>query len=232
MSSALHRGLPDRVPDRVAFAVVLAALPVVLTSAAFAVAPLVGLDADGVDQVGEYGVYAAANLPVLAALALCGRDRLRTLVPVERPSGRELDAAGVALAVGIGVYPVVEAINDALGLSFDGMGYSLGDPVAVAIVALGTVVVAPIAEEVLFRGVLLGTLLEREWHPVLAGGAVVVAFAAIHAPNFGAGGVLFILAWGTLPTALRLRYDDLSGAVLMHALNNAWVYLAVPILFA
>jgi hypothetical protein len=67
--------------------------------------------------------------------------------------------------------------------------------------------------------------------PVAAGGAVVVAFAIIHLPNFGAGGAVFVLLWGTLPTGLRLSFDDISGAWLLHLLNNAVAYVVVPIAF-
>ncbi len=52
-------------------------------------------------------------------------------------------------------------------------------------------------------------------------------FALIHLPNFGVAGTIFISAWGLLPAILRLRYDNLSGAVLMHALNNLFAYVVV-----
>ena len=56
---------------------------------------------------------------------------------------------------------------------------------------------------------------------------VVVAFAVIHLPNFGVGGAVFILLWGPLPTALRLWFDNLTGAWLMHTANNLFAYVIV-----
>lgn len=217
--------LADRSPAVLLFAVA----PVVVTGLLFvAYAPLVGIAYDAVSQLTAYGLYGLANVLTLGALALVlDRSELRAAVPVERPSGAEVAAGLLAVPVGVGVYLVTDAINEALGLEFGGLAYSLDDPVAVALVFLGAVVVAPVAEEALFRGLVLGYLVARGWGAVVAGGATVVLFAVVHAPNFGAGGVVFVLAWGLLPTALRLRSDNLVGAWLLHAANNAFAYLVV-----
>ena len=54
---------------------------------------------------------------------------------------------------------------------------------------------------------------------------MTVIFALIHLPNFGVAGTLLISVWGVLPAILRLQFDDLSGAITMHGLNNVYTYL-------
>lgn len=100
-------------------------------------------------------------------------------------------------------------------------------PLVLIVVSLG-----PVAEELLFRGVLLSTLLQR-WG---AGWAVVVSsliFALVHLPGlqwqwFGLPDLLLLallLAW------LRLRSGSIWPGVLAHGINNllavvAWFVVA------
>lgn len=219
-------GLADLSPA----VVLVPAAPVVLTAVlVMAVLAVRGFDG-GIGQIEAYALYNVANVLVLGGVvAALDRATLRAVAPVRRPSWREVAAALVAFPVGLGVYLLSTAVTSALGLSFAGMEYAVTDPATVALVVFGAVLVAPVAEEVLFRGLLLGYLLDRGWGPVTAGVAVVVTFAVIHLPNFGAGGAVFILLWGTLPTALRLYFDDLTGAWLVHLLNNAFAYVVVPL---
>lgn len=222
-------GLADRSP---AIALVPAA-PVAVTAALVtAVLAVRGFRSGTVGQLEAYALYAVANVLVVGWIAVAfDRATLAAVAPVRRPTVREAGAAVAAFPVGLGVYQLSSALNDALGLSFEGLSYSLTDPATAALVVVGAVLVAPVAEEVLFRGLLLGYLLDRGWGPVTAGAAVVVTFAVIHLPNFGAGGALFVILWGALPTALRLSFDDLVGAWLLHLLNNAFAYVVVPLVF-
>lgn len=222
-------GLADRSPAIVLVPVAPVVLTVVLVTVVLAVR---GFGEGPVGQLEVYALYGVANVIVLLGLvAWLDRGTLAALAPIRRPSRREVAAALVAFPVGLGLYQVTTVINAALGLSFTGMEYALTDPWTVALVGVGGVVVAPVAEEVLFRGLLLGYLLDRGWGPLVAGAAVVVAFVVLHLPNFGAGGAVYVVLWGTLPTALRLYFDDLTGAVLLHALNNAFAYVVVPLAF-
>lgn len=226
------RATVDGLADRSPALLLVPVAPVVLT--ALLVTALLAARGFGDAELGQleaYGLYSLSLLLVGAGLAV-GLDRatLRAAVPLRRPSVREVGATLVAFPVGLAVYQVATAVNDALGLTFTGLDVALADPVALAVVAVGGVVVAPLVEEVLYRGLLLGYLLDRGWHPAVAGVAVVVAFAVVHLPNFGAGGAVFVLLWGLLPTALRLYFDDLTGAVGLHVLNNAFAYVVVPLL--
>lgn len=100
-------------------------------------------------------------------------------------------------------------------------------------VGLGLYLVSTVINDTLglsFTG--MAYALTDPWTVALVGvGGVVVAFAVVHLPNFGAGGAVYVVLWGTLPTALRLYFDDLTGAVLLHALNNAFAYVVVPLAY-
>ena len=204
-----------------------AVLPVVLTSV-LAAAVVITRPMSDLGQLEAYALYGVSNVVVLGGLYALLSERARQAVaPFEAPSVRELGAAALSFVGGLVVYQVATRINAVLGTPMEGMNYALLDPVALTLVVFGAVIVAPLAEEVLFRGLLLGHLLDRGYSPVVAGLAVVVAFAVIHLPNFGVGGAVFILLWGTLPTALRLWFDNLTGAWLMHTANNLFAYVIV-----
>jgi membrane protease YdiL (CAAX protease family) len=221
---------PDRIETAGGGLVPLVApfLPVLLTPVLIGIAVAAGVPGDAVGQVVAYAAYGGAGLLVLAgSVAALPAREVRALVPLERPGAREVGAAGLAFVAGLAVYQASVAVNAALGLSMSGMAYTLDSPATVALVVFGAVLAAPLFEEVLFRGLLLGDLLERGLGPWTAGAASVLAFAAIHVPNFGGGGAVFIALWAPLPTALRLVFDNLSGAWLMHATNNAFAYVVV-----
>jgi membrane protease YdiL (CAAX protease family) len=152
-------GLADRSP---AFALVPVA-PVVLTMLlAILLFAVRRSDPGSIGQLEGYALYAVANVLVLLGL-VAGLDRgtLAAVAPIRRPSRWELASTLVALVAGLSLYLLTTAINAVLGLSFTGMEYTLADPATAVVMVVGGLLVAPIAEEVLFRGLLLGYLLDR-----------------------------------------------------------------------
>jgi hypothetical protein len=97
------------------------------------------------------------------------------------------------------------------------------DPVHVLGAIFAFVLVAPIAEELLFRGLLVRGLVERygRW---LAIGATAVAFGAIHATPWAA---IPAFVAGIVLGALADRYDSVWPSIAMHASFNA-VPLLLP----
>jgi len=99
-------------------------------------------------------------------------------------------------------------------------------PAARGLVVLGSVVLVPAAEELLFRGFLL-TWLRRRF-PSSRAGAVAAAlvsaviFAACHvAPPVMA----YVFVLGLVLAWARMRFDSLLPGFLLHAANNALVTL-------
>ena len=94
--------------------------------------------------------------------------------------------------------------------------------VGIAALVLTSLVIAPVAEEILFRGPALGHFLARGYGVVTASVPSVALFALVHVFMAGAVSVAITGALGVVLTALRLWYDSLVAPWLMHLLVNAW----------
>ena len=96
-------------------------------------------------------------------------------------------------------------------------------PWGTALVLFTVAVVAPLGEEVVFRGVLLPGL-ARRMRPGLALIATSLVFALFHVPSHGVGAVMpgllgLVFGWA------RLRTGGLTAPVVLHAANNLFVSL-------
>lgn len=172
--------------------------------------------------------YAVASWIVVAIVLLVARGRLREAGLRLSWSRVHLRAAVLGTIAGVLIYVGVDAFLQRAGLpAVAGMDFRSARPLELAALVLGPVLTAPLAEEILFRVVWIGALSRRIATP-LAVVASVAAFAAIHYPYFGIGGVIFISLWSLVPTVLFLRTGDLSTPLAMHVLNNAFAYLLGP----
>jgi membrane protease YdiL (CAAX protease family) len=90
------------------------------------------------------------------------------------------------------------------------------------------VLVAPPAEELVFRGVLYAGL-ARSWRPPIAGVVTTTIFVALHLTEVGGywPGWLAIGAMGALALRVRLREGSLWPAIALHATYNAGLVLLV-----
>lgn len=182
-------------------------------------------------------VYGVANVAVVAFVYVrVNPDVWGASALFRRPSIREIFAAVLATIVGILVgWPLTTLIADTAGVARYTVP-SLASPIGIASLFFGAVIVAPIAEELLFRGLFLGVVLNRGYRPVIAGGSSLLVFASIHVFTAGLAGVVNALLLGALLTWLRLRYNNLAGAWLMHLLNNLLEFLTplslLPSLYA
>lgn len=137
-----------------------------------------------------------------------------------------LSAAGVVMDVVLGV------LSERLGLVshwaewFDA-DLAWGGRAAVAVTLLGVVVFAPVFEELIFRGVLYGTLRARLPWPVAAVSAALV-FALAH--GYGSAGFLSVLVSGLLWSWAYERTGSILPGVAAHVANNAGVALTLTLL--
>ena len=217
----------DPLADRSWLVFAIAVLPVPLTALFFTALRILGIG-------GSYGlptaylVYGVANLLTVGTLyAVLSDAERRAVFRFAWPSARQVGWAIAAFMIGLGVFEATSAVSAAFGYELQGLSYSPATPTTVVMVLVGAVVLAPLTEEILYRGLVLGVLLARGFGVVTAVILMTGLFALIHLPNFGVAGTLFISVWGILPAIVRLRFDDLSGAVLMHVLNNTFAYLVV-----
>lgn len=172
-------------------------------------------------------VYGLANFAVLAGVyGWLSSDARPAVFRYGRPSGAEL-AGGVGLAVvGVGVVaPVVVRAADAFGVSGGPSVATLQSPAGALVVGVSAVLIAPVAEEVLFRGLLFGTLFDRYGGRAAVVGSSAV-FGLIHVFLSGLPGVVESFVIGLGFALLRYRYDNLVGAGVAHALINAYYVAA------
>lgn len=177
-------------------------------------------------------IYALANIVVLVGLYMQVAEEVwgasalfRNPPPVEVAAGVSATVLGVVIG-----WPLTTVVSETIGVARYTVP-SLTASTSIVVLFLGSVVVAPIAEEILHRGVFLGIVLERGYGPVIAGVGSLVVFAGIHVFTAGLGGVVNAFLLGVLLTTLRLWFDNLVGAWLMHMLNNLLEFLiAVSVL--
>ncbi|MEO6025421.1 MAG: type II CAAX endopeptidase family protein [Candidatus Binatia bacterium] len=141
-----------------------------------------------------------------------------------------------ALAVGVGATLVLTSVEHAVHV---GLGRPIPDFVAnsyrsgadSALLWLAFVVLAPLAEEVVFRGFLLRGLAAS----CRAGTAIAVtalAFAALHLGQYGALDLGFLTAFGAALAVARLCTGSLLVPITMHATMNLVALLGTAAHFA
>jgi membrane protease YdiL (CAAX protease family) len=137
-----------------------------------------------------------------------------------------LVAAGIAIDLGLVL------LGEPLGLTMHWTEWfdpdlAWGSVEAVGVALLGSVVFAPAFEELIFRGLLHGTLRVRLAWPLAALGSALL-FGLAH--GYGAAGFLSVFLSGLLWAWVYERTGSLLPAVLAHGINNAAVLLALAAL--
>ena len=103
---------------------------------------------------------------------------------------------------------------------------------ALVLFAVIVVTVAPVAEELLFRGALLRAL-QRRMTPAWAVFVSALAFAAVHpllSPSIGSViAIPGLFALGLLSAALAIRTGNLSASILLHAGFNLLTAVSVVV---
>lgn len=193
----------------------------------------------GVADPGVLRLAAYAPCAVVAAVALAVLLRRRGFSAADlgwrtRPSTSESLTALLAAVAAAVLWLPVDALRRAAGLPAYWDPHRTGfvvphTPVEFALAALAGVVLVPPAEEVLFRGYTLQVLVGRLG---CASGLLLhsLLFALYHVA-VGPGVMLYVFFWSFLPALLYLRYRSLAAPVVMHAANNAFADLLVPVLF-
>lgn len=96
------------------------------------------------------------------------------------------------------------------------------------VVSLSALMIAPIAEEILFRGYLLNALIMRGHNLTWAVIVSILAFSSVHI-FFGPGFIFYIIIWALIPTYLSIKFKSLYPAIVYHTLNNILSYLIIPL---
>lgn len=212
--------------DRVKAAVLAAYLPVILTSVLIGAYLSTVAAGDSVTRAMADTAYGIAGLVTLGAVyAWLNQQEWGVTARFERPSRQELLWTAVCFPASIGAFLVGSTIGSALGFELSGVSYTLTDYHTLAAVVFGGILVAPVVEELLYRGLLLDSLLARGLSPAVAGGITVVLFGSMHIISLGVAGVLATTCWAVFPTLIRLKFNNLTGAWLLHFVNNIYSYI-------
>lgn len=219
-----------------------------------AAAPSAGAAADSPDSLGANKplhmvlVVASNNLAQLAGAAACvwviTRQRRRGIFEVFLCGRRLLALAPIILglfvaAMGVcyGTLWLILTILRRVAPRYQAHGHDVvelirggGLPLwGVAVLWIGAVVVAPLAEELFFRGVIQTWLMRATGRRLLAIGVTAAIFGAVHLswtpPQFHA-----VLPLGLLAALLGLSYertDALAAPIAVHALFNLSTMIAV-----
>lgn len=130
-----------------------------------------------------------------------------------------LVAAGLVIDVGLGL------LGSRLGLAshwsewFDA-NLAWGSPAEVGVTVIGAVLFAPLFEELIFRGLLYGSLRARFSVPVAAAGSALL-FGLAH--GYGIAGFLSVFLSGVLWAYVYERTGSLVPCMAAHVANNAAV---------
>jgi membrane protease YdiL (CAAX protease family) len=166
-------------------------------------------------------MHVGSSLAIIAIIAVV--LRVRRLPPgrflaLHRPPVRTLAGWVAAFAV---LVAVEEIVSRRLGLPQPEpwAGRYTGGLLLLRI--LGLVVLAPLAEELVFRGVLFARICETRLGPA---GAIVIpaAFFAILHVQYSALEMIFIAADGLFFGLARYRSRSLLVPIVLHALGNAF----------
>jgi uncharacterized protein len=181
---------------------------------------------------------------LVASLYLAGRDLARRYAGWGWAFGlqlpRRIDAAWVAAGVGmvlVGRAAVVivadAATHGRAGEQSQNLDVNSTSPVVYAVLAAIVVVVAPLVEETMFRGLLLRTFMRRAgfWPAALGSSAIFAVFHTYEVDTLAGAitlaAVVFVLG---LTNCLLVRWSGrLAPGMIVHALFNA---LAVAVLIA
>ena len=165
--------------------------------------------------------YGVALLAVFLAVLPMGRDGLPALG--FRPAGWRYAVFGalgtLALSVAVtSVGPEPEGMKQVMELAQD-PGKLLPSLLAFALLA-------PIVEELVFRGLLYGWI-EGRWGSKVALVVSSIAFAAAH---YEPAHILLVLPLGFLFGWLRRRTNSLAPSVVSHIINNGFAVLSAAYL--
>lgn len=145
-------------------------------------------------------------------------------------SGKSVLYAFVGWLVAFFLYYIVETSLTSVGIRMfwnEGDFFGLDTPWRVIGICFATLVIAPIAEEILYRGYVLQALLAK-FSTTLAVLLSALIFASIHI-SIGPGMVVYLFLGGLIPAFLFIRFRNIYPCVLMHFLNNIVAYVVIPL---
>jgi membrane protease YdiL (CAAX protease family) len=171
----------------------------------------------GFALVGQFGGWIVALVWVSRRK---GRGSLRAdfgLVVHARDLGLILVGIGLEIVLAVSVFPISNLVDNQRQGVVNDLETSHG--LHLALLALFAGLIAPVCEEVLFRGLLLRAL-RRRFSPVVAVTISALVFALAHPaldPTWGTFVIVpALFALGAISGAIAVRRGDLSASIMLH----------------
>ncbi len=159
----------------------------------------------------------------MIALAAAGRSNWKVYLGLVWPRwsfiGFAFAVLAVEIAFNVGLFSLLPMVDDSTSGIGDEYQAALGNPVALTLFWLSLTVIAPVSEEIAFRGFIL-----RGWMSTRLGvtGAIVLSsllFAAIHGPH-QLPVFISLFVGGMLLATMRWLSGSIVPTILMHATWN------------
>ncbi|WP_273417527.1 CPBP family intramembrane glutamic endopeptidase, partial [Hyphomonas adhaerens] len=162
---------------------------------------------------------------VLTVMAVYGYLKVQGVADeVAEPGDMNLIVVLIAVAAAIVAIALTTFLAGLLATMFGPQGLSVSDgfthqlqTASRAELFFTIVLVAPFAEEFIYRGLVMGVLLARGWAPLPAAGLSAVIFALQHI-QYGWIGILVVLVYGVMLGLLRVASGESS--LISTALGN------------
>lgn len=225
-AATLRWGLPDALMAWIIGFVcaLVALLPLLAIAAGRADAPATGLPQD-LEVSGILASLVAQSLGIIAALAWIARSKGRGGLTADfgfairvRDVGWVAAGVGIALVAGWLLWPITELAGLRESSQEVVRQFEDANGIEIPIFALSVVLIAPIAEELLFRGALLRGLLRRTspgW--AVFGSALVFALVHVLGDPDTYYYVPAFLALGIVSGWRAVRTGNLSQSIFLHA---------------
>lgn len=235
-ATALRWGLPDALTAWLAgfFCALVAFVPVAVVAASRAHVPDNGIPKD-LEVPALIFALVAQNVGIILALALIarlkGRGSLRGdfgLAVVPRDLGWVAAGVGLSLVAGWMLLPITELAKLNGSAQEVVRQFEHANGIEVPLFALGVVLLAPLAEELLFRGILLRSFARRT-DPARAVFATALIFALVHVigdPDTYYYVPAFLLL-GLVSGWRAMRTGNLSQSIMLHVGFNLLASLLI-----
>lgn len=176
------------------------------------------------------GIYVSIASNCLAVLFLAFIPLLRDSTLTEKASINKMPprffinmvVMGVSFAIAISI---ILGVLQMLGVFPDSWVSMLEDNNSVfveadkSVMLIATVIMAPVLEEILFRGFILGTL-KKEMHPWIAIFVSAVLFGVMHGTPIG---IIYATALGVVMGWLCVKFNSVIPSLIFHMAYNATV---------
>lgn len=164
---------------------------------------------------------------VLTVMAIYGYLKIQGVAEeVAAPGDMNLIVVLIAVATAIVSVALATFLGGVLAMMFGQQGLSVNEGFASQLangsrveLLFTVVLVAPFAEEFIYRGLVMGVLLARGWAPLPAAGLSAAVFALQHI-QYGWIGIVIVLGYGVVLGLLRVASGGLFLPIMAHFFIN------------